>query len=103
MADTGTISIRKGQIGKVLRFQTGIDVSGSSARILRWALPDGTTETRTGVPYDAETLTDLVYTTASGDFDDEGVYALEIEVQWGGGTKLLRTDDPITINVDSIT
>lgn len=101
MTDATAISLRSGQVGKVFRIQTGIDLTDTTDIIVRWALPDGTTEERTSVPFDADTPTDILYTLQAGDFDDEGVFPLEIEAQWTGGKKI-RSDSAISISVEDL-
>lgn len=94
MATAAQITI--GQRGKVIRLQTGIDLTNTTARIVRLRRDEDDPVEIAGVPYDPGAPSDLLFTVAAGHFDVEGTYALEVEVQEAGGV-VLKCDDQITI------
>lgn len=85
-----------GQRGKVLRLQTGIDLTDTTARIVRLRRDEEEPVEITAVPYDPASPGDLLLTTAAGHFDVEGTYAVEVEVQKAGGI-VLKCDEQITV------
>jgi hypothetical protein len=94
-------TLRAGQRGKTLRIATGIDLSDAEARIVRIRREDDDVLTVTGVPYDPDSVGDLLLLIEPDQFDLSGVYALEVEIQQSGGI-VLKYDKDITINVVDI-
>lgn len=79
--------MNKGQVGSVIYFQTGFDMSGNTSLSMTLTKPDGSTLTKTptlgtvaktvnGVSLVANEY--VSYTTVSGDIDQTGTWSAQV-------------------------
>jgi hypothetical protein len=73
-----------GDEGTVFTFETGVDISTSTLRTIRYKKPDGTTGTWAG---SLSGTTQVTYTTQTDDIDQSGVWQFQLYVElptWEG-------------------
>lgn len=74
-----------GEVGAVLTFELGLDLTALTTRQIQAEKPDGTTVTLTAALVGPATRGVISYTTAAGVLDQAGVWTLRPVVSVGAG------------------
>ena len=92
--------IKMGQVGKVLRFQTGLDLTGAAVSV-RVRRGDGVTLDTYAAVINALDSTAADLTLTVGMFDVDETVNIDVQAVWPGGSTI-RSDQNVTFEVSDL-
>lgn len=92
--------IKAGQVGKVLRFQTGLDLTGAAVSI-RVRRGDGVAQDIYPAVINLVDNTAADLTLVAGMFDVDETVNIDVQAVWPGG-KIIRGDQSVTFEIGEL-
>lgn len=96
-----SLDLKVGQVGKVIGFRTGLDLTAATSITVRVRRGDGTTLNSYLADKDALDPTRANLTIKNGMFDVAEICTVDLSVNFPGG-KVLKTDQNLTFDVGDI-